>query len=257
MPGRDASRFAELAGWLARIQGQDAPRPPVRPRVVIVNGNHTGDTAEQIAARVAELADLAGAGISIIQAPDDDPVPAGTAAADREVDAGADLVALVVPDIDVVAGAVACVHARTEPVKVVGRGGSLAPAEWARRVVAVRSLRRELLASAGNLHGVLATVPDPRFGFAVGFLLRAAGRRTGILLDGAGAGAAALAAQADDPEVADWCITADSGGDPVLELAAAELGAPAVLDLGLPGDGLAAASALLLLRAVAISATPG
>jgi nicotinate-nucleotide--dimethylbenzimidazole phosphoribosyltransferase len=83
VPDGALGRLAELGVWLAAIQGACPPRPPARPRVVVVAGDHgiaaagvsahpPGDTARQVAevrehtAPVGVLAPVAGVSVRVV-----------------------------------------------------------------------------------------------------------------------------------------------------------------------------------------------
>jgi nicotinate-nucleotide--dimethylbenzimidazole phosphoribosyltransferase len=98
VPAGGLGRLAELGVWLAAVQGACPPRPPARPRVVVLAGDHgiaaagvsahpAGTTLRQVAAvrentaPVAVLAPAAGASVRVVDvALDHEPAPG---AADR------------------------------------------------------------------------------------------------------------------------------------------------------------------------------
>jgi nicotinate-nucleotide--dimethylbenzimidazole phosphoribosyltransferase len=87
---------------------------------------------------------------------------------------------------------------------------------------------------------------------AAGFGLRAAVRRTGVVLDGAATLAAGLLCVDSQPRCREWWQLADTSTDPAHERVAALLERRPLLDLGAgDGDGSAGLLALELLRAVA------
>ncbi len=245
----DPGRLGELAEWLAGVQGQHPPHDFGRVRAVVF-GAGPGPAAGPEA-----LAELAGAGIrtvppreqSAIQA-----ISAGAALADAEVDAGADLLIVAVsgPDAAIPALALVCVLTNTEPVKVLPRGGRLVPEEWMAQAVAVRDARRRAMPHRAEPVELLDATGDPDIAAAAGFVLRAAGRRTPVLLDGLPATAAALVAYEAQPRAVRWWECADRSAEPAHELALTKLGKRSILDLGIgPADGSGGLLAVPVLRA--------
>ncbi|MHB8341868.1 MAG: nicotinate-nucleotide--dimethylbenzimidazole phosphoribosyltransferase [Mycobacteriales bacterium] len=286
------SRLDELAGWLAAVQGAGAPRPPGRPVLIVVTGEHgiaragvstrePGSSALEArtlrdgSAGVAMLAAASGVGLRVVEtgpasgridiedALDDvaTPLAAGSAVADAEIDAGADLLLLGDTGVGSSTAAAVVVAAVTgaEPVAVVGRGGGIDDAAWMRKAAAVRdALRRVHEASAQweplRLIGVaggadLATL--------TGILLQATARRTPVLIDGTLTCTGALLAEVLAPGAARWWVAAQRGTEPAQQAALGRLGLVPLLDLGLaPGSGVGALLALAILRAAALLAPP-
>lgn len=96
VPAGALGRFAELGVWLAAAQGVCPPRPPARPRVVVVAGDHGiavagvsadpfGATASQVAAvrdntaPVAVVAVVAGVSVRVVDVAVDHDPPGGAA----------------------------------------------------------------------------------------------------------------------------------------------------------------------------------
>jgi nicotinate-nucleotide--dimethylbenzimidazole phosphoribosyltransferase len=92
VPAGALGRLAELGCWLAEVQGSCPPRPPARPRVVLVAADHgiaaagvsaypPGTTARQVVAArestapVAVLAPVAGASLRVVDVGVDGDVP--------------------------------------------------------------------------------------------------------------------------------------------------------------------------------------
>jgi nicotinate-nucleotide--dimethylbenzimidazole phosphoribosyltransferase len=89
-----------------------------------------------------------------------------------------------------------------------------------------------------------------RLAAAAGVAMRAAVRRTPLVLDGPAASVAALVAYEAAPRAVRWWCAADLGDDPVHELALTRLGQKPVLGLGTSlGDGLGALLAVPVLQA--------
>jgi nicotinate-nucleotide--dimethylbenzimidazole phosphoribosyltransferase len=258
----ERGRLGELAVWIAGVQGSCPPRDFTRVRTIVFGASAGASGSASIAA----LAQQASAGVrglaqhtgSVAEA-----LAAGAALADEEVDGGADLfiVAVQGPDAGTPVLALVSVLTNTEPVKVLPRGAGLPPDVWMQRVVAVRDARRRGMPHRGQPAELLEVLGSVDVAAAAGFLLRAAARRTPVLLDGLPATAAALAGYETQPRAVRWWCSADLSHEPAHELALTKLGQRSVLDLGAGlGDGTAGLLAALVLRAaistVADRATP-
>lgn len=238
----ELGRLAELTEWLAAAQGRFPPRPPHRVRLVVIG---------TVADAVADIADESGIGVRSL-----DPaggVAAGAAAADDEVDRGADLIALAAADTDAAAIVVSALT-RAEPVALLPRGaGAVDTARWIERAAAIRDGRRRILPLRDRPDAVLAALDSPALAAAAGFAVRAAARRTPLLLDGSTVVAAALLGYEMQARAARWWQLADAAPDPVQSLAVERLGGQPLLDLGMAtGDGTAALLAAGLVRAAAV-----
>ncbi|NIZ92512.1 nicotinate-nucleotide--dimethylbenzimidazole phosphoribosyltransferase [Kineococcus rubinsiae] len=177
---------------------------------------------------------------------------AGAAVADAEIDAGVDL--LVLGDLGVGATTVAAVLVaaclRKGAVEVVGRGSGVDDAAWMRKTAAIRDAVRRSRRHATRPTVLLQTVGSADTAAAVGFLLRAAARRTPVLLDGVVSVAAALVASRGVPGVESWWALAARSAEPALVLGAERTKLVPLLDLGAGrGGGTAALTALPVLRA--------
>lgn len=252
----DLGRLGELAEWIAGVQGNCPPRDFARVRTIVFGAA----TAAADSASLAAIAELAGSGVRRVP-PRDGSIPeaitAGAALADDEVDGGADLliVALQGPDAAIPVLTLVSVLTNTEPVKVLPRGAGLAPEVWMERAVAVRDLRRRGMAHRAQPVELLEEIGATDVAAATGFLLRSAGRRTPVLLDGLAATAAALTAYEAQPRAVRWWRSADRSPEPAHELALTKLGQRSVLDLGVGlGDGTAGLLAALVLRAAVSTA---
>src|SRR5439155_17886543 len=145
-----------------------------------------------------------------------------------------------------------------EPVKVMPRGAGLDPDSWMARAIAVRDGRRRAFPLRDKPAELLSVAGTADLAAATGFVLRAAARRTPVLLDGVHAAAAALVAYEAQPRAVRWWRSADLSAHPAHELALTKLGQRSVLDLGIGlGDGTAGVLALAVLRAAvrAVAAT--
>lgn len=266
----DLGRMADLAEWLSGVQGYGPPRPLGRVRVVVfggpvsdavtelaadlgidvravdlgTDGPVTGDAADTASTGdTAYTADIAGAGAM------------GAAVADDEAERGTDLVIAAVGGTAVAAAVAAAVAVSVltdlEPVRVLARGArAVDPDAWMARAAQVRDTRlriRGLRHAPGQL---LAELGEPVLAAAAAFVLRAAARRTPVLLDGPGAAAAALIAFEQYPRGVRWWVSADRIDDPVHAQVISTMGLRCVLDLGVAlGDGTAGLLAVPVLRA--------
>ncbi len=248
----DPGRLGELVEWIAGVQGRCPPRDFARVRTIVF-GTPPGNAGTSAA--VEAIADLAGSGVRAVQRSEDSipqAIAAGAALADEEIDSGADLliVALQGPDAGAPALALVSVLTNTEPVKVLPRGARLAPEDWMRLAVAVRDARRRGMTHRAQPAELLEAIGGPDVAAAACFLLRAAGRRTPVLLDGLPAATAALVAYEAQPRAVRWWQSADLSPEPAHELALTKLGKRSVLDLGIGlGDGTAGLLAVPVLRA--------
>jgi len=182
---------------------------------------------------------------------------AGAAVADAEIDAGVDLLAL--GDLGVggttVAAVLIAACLRKGPVEVVGRGSGVDDATWMRKTATIRDAARRSRRHATRPTLLLQTVGSADTAAAVGFLLRAAARRTPVLLDGVVSVAAALVASRGVPGVESWWALASRSAEPALALAADRLKLEPLLDLGAGrGGGTAALTAVPVLRAAQVLA---
>lgn len=276
-----------LAAWLAGVQGQYPPREPQRVRALIFAADHgiaaagvsayspdaTARWVADIAAgatRVNALAELAGATVRVVDVGVGAPggridredaastadiaraIRTGVQVADEEIDAGTDLV--IVGDLGVgattAAATLIAVLTGTEPVKVIGRGGGIDDDAWMRKVAAIRDARLRAVAHRGQHAELLAAAGGPDLAAMVGFLVRAASRRTAVLLDGVVAAAAALVAQDIQLRCIQWWQPAQRTSEPAQAVALAHLGLEPILDLGVEaGDGTGGLLAVPLLRA--------
>ena len=277
--------------WLAAAQGQFPPHEIRAARLIVFVADHgiaeagvsafgAGATAKRVGdirrggSRLNALAELAGVTVRLVETdvlpnridlgPALTPeqvaaaVAVGAAIADEEIDAGCDL--LIAANLGTAsttsAAALIAVLTGSEPVKVVGRGGSrIDDFGWMRKVTAIRDARRLGWAHRSSPMDLLAAIGGPDTAALAGFLLRAAARRTPVLLDGLVAAAAGVLATMEAPFAARWWRAAQVTGEPAQLLALSRLDLPALADLGMAtGDGSGALVALGILRA-AVAAT--
>ena len=239
---RELGRLADLIEWLAATQGRFPPRPLQRVRLVVVG--RVDDT-------VAGLAADAGVGVRTL-----DPtggVAAGAAAADDEIERGADLLVLAADTDPDAAAVVVSALTRAEPVALLPRGAqAVDTARWIARAGAIREGRRRIMSLRARPDELLAALDSAPLAVAAGFVVRTAARRTAMLLDGPTAVAAALLGYEMQARVARWWQLADASPDPVQSLAADRIGDRPLLDLGLTGPaGVAGLLAASVVRAAA------
>ena len=139
----------------------------------------------------------------------------------------------------------------TEPVKVLARGGAATdPDAWMDRAAAVRDARRACMRVRSDPDRLLDQLGSTRLAVTAALALRAAARRTPVLIDGPVAAAAALIGYEAQPRAVRWWAAADLGSDPAHELALTRMGQQAILGLGSGlGDGLAGLLTVPVVRA--------
>jgi nicotinate-nucleotide--dimethylbenzimidazole phosphoribosyltransferase len=177
---------------------------------------------------------------------------AGAAVADEEIDCGADLLLTAALGVggSTAAATVISVVTGIEPVKVVGRGSGIGDDAWMRKVAAVRDARWRSLPYRQDQLGLLAACGGSDLAALTGFLLRAASRRTPVVIDGVVTLAAALVAHEVAPRAMRWWSVAQAVPDRGYQAALPRLGLRPILDLRLRrGDGVGALISLPLLRA--------
>lgn len=175
----------------------------------------------------------------------------GTELADREADAGADL--LIVGDMGIgnttVAATLVAALTGADAVTATGRGTGIDDATWMRKVSAVRDALWRARHDTDDMTVLLARVGGADFGVMAGLLLGAARRRTPVLLDGAVVAAAALVAARLDPGAPAWWLAGHESVEPCHSLALDSLGLQPVLRLGMRlGEGSGALAALPILQ---------
>lgn len=239
-------RLAGLAEWVAGVLPPASGGRFTRVRgLVIGSGALPVEAAERAGAQVRAIDDLP------------DSPPAALAAAvqlvDAEVDEGADLLGVALPRLGTDAAVAVSVLTDTEPVKVLTRGAAATdPDAWMQRAVQVRDERRRCMPLRDDPDELLAAIGSPQLAAAAGLVLRAAARRTPVVLDGPAAVAAALVAYEAAPNAVRWWCASDAGSDQLHDVAVTRLGVQSVLGLGTSrGDGLAVMLAVPVLQAAA------
>ena len=188
-------------------------------------------------------------------------IEAGAAIADREIDAGADL--LIAADLGAgnrtAAATLISVLTDTEPIRVAGKvgiGEQPDDASWIRNCAAIRDARRRAWSHRGEPTELLAVAAGADLAAMTGFLLQAARRRTPVLLDGLVVCAAALVAQLASPRVVRWFQAAHLSPEPAHGIALQRLGLTPIVQLGIwRGQGSGALLALPILRTAALVVT--
>ncbi|MDT5064746.1 MAG: nicotinate-nucleotide--dimethylbenzimidazole phosphoribosyltransferase [Mycobacterium sp.] len=301
-PSGALGRLEDLSVWVAACQGVCPPRQFERPRVVVFAGDH-GVTAAGVSAYPAEvtaqmvanfdaggaainvLAELAGAGVRVVDVAVDADAPlspsigmhkvrrgsgniavedalsadetdaaieAGRKIADEEVDEGADL--LIAGDMGIgnTTAATTLIAALTnsEPVAVVGRGTGVDDAGWARKTAAIRDALFRARAVRSDPVALLRVCGGADLAAMAGFVAQAAVRRTPVLLDGVVVTAAALVADRLAPGAKQWWQAGHLSTEPAHALALQQLALEPIVDLRMRlGEGTGAAIALPILRA--------
>jgi nicotinate-nucleotide--dimethylbenzimidazole phosphoribosyltransferase len=247
-------RLAELAEWVGGVAPGAVAEGFTTVRLVLLGGAEPSPVVQHLAGQVAHgLTQVHEFPTDIAEALD-----AGVALADQEIDAGSDLLVVAAPDPGVASLVAVSTLTNTEPVKVVARGKlATDPERWMALVTEIRDGRRPAWDIRNDHDTLLATIADPRLAFLTGLTLRAAARRTPVVLDGLGALAGALVAYEVQPRAVRWWCVADVGIEPAQNLVLNRMGQQPVLSLGTGlGDGAAGLLAVLLIQsAVLLSST--
>ena len=179
-------------------------------------------------------------------------VRAGASVADEEIDCGADLLLAAALGVggSTAAAAVISVITGIEPAKVVGRGSGIDDDTWMRKLAAVRDARWRSLPYRQDQQSLLAACGGSDLAALTGFLLRAASRRTPVVIDGVVTLAAALVAHEVAPRAMRWWTVAQAIPDRGYQAALPRLGLSPIVDLRLRrSDGVGALISLSLVRA--------
>lgn len=244
--GGGHGRLAELALWWAAARGTARPAGPQRTHWVGVP---------------------AGGGIDLPAEIDvDEALAWGVATADALADRDADLIVL---------GVVAAMPARIVAAELMGLdsveaagwpqdrpGADDAPAldddGWMDDVVQLRDGLRRTAGLRGDPVALLRAAGSPRLAAATALLVQAAVRRTPVLLDGFGAGAAALLARRTAYVANQWWLVGQRGRAPLQARILRSLQLEPLTDLGVTAeDGTGARLGLAVLEvAVALLADP-
>jgi NaMN:DMB phosphoribosyltransferase len=237
-------RFAELVEWLAGVQGRFPPAPSLRVRAFVLG---------PISRPVVELAERHDVGLRSgdLDADATKAFAQGVDAADREVDEGADLLILAGRDETSAPNVLISVLSDAEPVALLPRGADAVDTErWVAAAEELRDGRREVADLRSRPDELLAALGSPLIAASAGFALRAAARRTAVVLDGNAVLAAALLCVDSHPRAREWWQLADSSPDRAAGRVRDRLERQPLLDLATGnGDGTAGLLAVEILRA--------
>ena len=175
----------------------------------------------------------------------------GMALADAEIDAGADILlpALIGVGHTTPAAVLIAVLTGSDAAAVTGRGSGIDDAAWVLKCAAIRDALRPARKALADQIDLLATSAGPDYAALTGFIIRAAARKTPVLIDGPGVIAAALLAQRIAFRAPEWFLVADRCSDPGFRKALDRLNLEPLLDFELRvGAGCAALMALPVLR---------
>jgi len=253
-PGARLGRLAEWAIWLSGAHGTFPPR--ALERVTMVSVGPPAPPGHP----AYELSIGAGVVVKPVVLPADsassaDVARTGVEAIDAIVDAGCDL--LICPGIvnEGSSNTLAALLLHLTATEVVGDSPQLDEEQWAERVAAVRDRTYPMRGVDDDPVAVLHALGSPELTALTAMLLRAAARRTPVLLDGAADCVAALCASRISI-LASWWYAAPGSGDAATTRAIEALGIEPVVELGsLLNGGAAALTALPLLRAAQLLAS--
>jgi nicotinate-nucleotide--dimethylbenzimidazole phosphoribosyltransferase len=178
----------------------------------------------------------------------------GADVANTLIDEGADL--LVTGDMGIgnttASAALIAWFTRSPAVRVTGRGTGIDDEMLAAKVRVIDGALGRLTAAATPTK-VLAEVGGLEIAALAGFIVAGVARRVPVLLDGVIALAAASAANAFAPGIAQGCIAGHRSPEPGSSVALEHLGLDPLIDLGLRlGEGAGACLAVPLVRSAAL-----
>jgi NaMN:DMB phosphoribosyltransferase len=247
--GRGLGRLDELAVWLAAAQGADTAALPRRVRLLAIgDGPVAVDLAGTLDVGLRSLSPPPGGAAGAARV--------GMALVDEEVDQGADLLVVAAPDpaAGVAAEALVGLLTRRDAAAVTSRGATIDDSAWMRRCAAIRDTMRGARPTLADQVALLDVLDRPDLAATTGVLLRAAARRTPVLLDGAATAACALVGHRVAFRAVAWWAAAHRSPEPAHDLALDRLGLEPLLDLGVRAeDGTGALLAVPLVRAAAVS----
>jgi nicotinate-nucleotide--dimethylbenzimidazole phosphoribosyltransferase len=185
-------------------------------------------------------------------------VALGARIADEEVDSGADL--LIVGDMGIgnTTPAAVLIAAVTgaDAVSVCGRGTGIDDPTWMRKAAAIRDGLWRVQDAGSDPLLLLQRVAGADLAAMVGFLVRAAERRTPVLLDGVVVTSAALVAAELAPGAPHWWQAGHLSVEPAHRLALDRLQLEPLLQLSMRlGEGSGALVALPVLQAALAAAS--
>lgn len=241
-----AGRLGELIEWIAATQGHYPPRGLRRIRCVIVGAAEPA---------VTDLAAGLGIGVHALTPPADPAAAfsAGIELTDTEIESGVDLLVLATAGQSPSPAAATLVGllTGTEPVALLPRGvAALDSAAWIARAEALRDARRAVQRVRTRPDDLLTALDSPAIAAAAGVALRAAARRTPVVLDATATLAAALLCVDIQPRATQWWQVADTSPQRAHRRAVERLELRPLLDLGTDlADGSAGLLAAGLVRA--------
>ncbi|MDD2857664.1 MAG: nicotinate-nucleotide--dimethylbenzimidazole phosphoribosyltransferase [Candidatus Nanopelagicales bacterium] len=176
----------------------------------------------------------------------------GRSIADREIDAGADL--LIPGDMGIgnttPAAALVGLLTSLDAAKVTGTGTGIDDATWMRKCAAVRDAMRRGRPLLADPIALLAAIGGADLAAMTGFILQAAVRRTPVILDGTISGACAMLADRLDFRARQWWVAGHQSTEPAHRAALHHLDLEPLLDYELRlGEGTGALLALPVLQA--------
>jgi nicotinate-nucleotide--dimethylbenzimidazole phosphoribosyltransferase len=246
--GARLGRLAEWGIWLTGAQGAFPPHPLERVTMLSVG------IPAPAGHPVHQLAPESGVTMSSVALPTDSTsaqiAELGVVAVDGAIDVGCDL--LMLPGLveDTVSSALVALLLRLSATEVTGESPHLDDRQWAEHVADIRDRTHDARRYDDDPVALLDALGSPELVALVAMLLRAAARRTAVLLDGAADCAAALCASRVSILGSWWWFAAASSSNPATTRAIEALGLDPVLHLASLLDGGAAAlTALPLLRA--------
>jgi nicotinate-nucleotide--dimethylbenzimidazole phosphoribosyltransferase len=246
--GARLGRLAEWGIWLTGAQGAFPPRPLERVTLLSVG------LPAPVGHPVHQLAPASGVSMSSVALPTDSTsaqlAELGVVAVDAAIDVGCDLLVLPALVDDTVSSALVALLLRLSATEVTGESPHLDDRQWAEHVADIRDRTHDARRYDDDPVALLDALGSPELVALVAMLLRAAARRTPVLLDGAADCAGALCASRVSILGSWWWFAAASSSNPATTRAIEALGLEPLVHLGSLLDGGAAAlTALPLLRA--------
>jgi nicotinate-nucleotide--dimethylbenzimidazole phosphoribosyltransferase len=176
----------------------------------------------------------------------------GTRVADQEIDSGADLLIAAGTGAGGSTVAAALVGALVDlpALDLIGNRTGTDDQTWAGEVAALRDALYRSRPHRGDPLAILRTIGSADTAATTGFLVRAAARRTPVLLDGVVSCACALLGRRLVEGANQWWLASHRSTDPAQHLVLDVLGLEPLIDLGMSlGEGAGALTALPVLRA--------
>ena len=180
---------------------------------------------------------------------------AGVEIADTAVDSGSDLLLAAAVGVagTTPAAVLVAVLTASDAAAMTGRGAGGPPIDdraWMRKCAAIRDATRRARLFRADRVRLLAAIGGTDLAALTGFLLRAAARRTPVVLDDLSACAAGLVAQRIAYRAPEWWLAGQSTADPAHRRALERMTLTPVTDFGVNlGAGAGALLALPALRA--------